>query len=303
MTLITVFLQMVSLLLLIGAGWLVTRQGMYDEHTNSQMSRLIVNVFNPLLILSSAINAVGKISAEVMGQVLLIAAAMFIVFIVIGAVLSPRFDRDPWQRKIFQLMFVFSNLGFIGIPVVTNVLGADYVVYVTEFLMVYNLFFYTYGISLVEGGFSLSSLRRMINPGNILALLALCMVLFHIPLPGFLATAVVYLGNVTSPMALVAVGFTLANTDLKSLLSDKRLYLFSAVKLLVIPAVMLMGLKLLPLSEELIKVSLIMFAMPVGNMPLMIGNQKGIDVRTCSGAILMTTVLCVFTIPILMMLV
>lgn len=303
MTFITVFLQMASLLVLIGAGWLGARAGMYDEHTNSQMSRLIVNIFNPMLVVSGAISAVGKISPAVMGQVFLIAIAMFAIFIIIGMALSPLFDRDPMQRKIFQLMFVFSNLGFIGIPVVTNVLGAEYVVYVTEFIMAYNLVFYTYGVSLVEGKFSAASLRAMINPGNVLTVFALCMVLFHIQLPAFLSTAVVYLGNVTSPMALFAVGFALANTDLKALLGDKRLYVFTAVKLLVIPAVLLAGLKLLPVSQELVKVCLIMFAMPVGNMPLMIGTQKGIDVRTCSGAILMTTVLCVVTIPLLMMLI
>lgn len=303
MTFITVFLQMVSLLFLIGAGWLAARLDMYDSHTNTQMSKMIVNIFNPMLIVSGAISAVGKISAGVMGQVFLIAAAMFAVFIVIGMAVSPLFDRDRWQQKIFQLMFIFSNLGFIGIPVVSNVLGAEYVVYVTEFMMVYNLVFYTYGVSLMEGKFSAASLRSMVNSGNILTILALCMVLFHIELPEFLRTAVVYLGNVSSPMALIAVGFTLANTDMKTLLGDKRLYLFSAAKLLLIPAVMLMGLKLLPLSQDLVKVSLIMFAMPVGNMPLMIGSQKGIDVGTCSAAILMTTVLCVVTIPILMMLV
>lgn len=303
MTFITVFLQMASLLVLIGAGWLGARAGMYDEHTNSQMSRLIVNIFNPMLVVSGAISAVGKISPAVMGQVFLIAIAMFAIFIIIGMALSPLFDRDAMQRKIFQLMFVFSNLGFIGIPVVTNVLGAEYVVYVTEFIMAYNLVFYTYGVSLVEGKFSAASLRAMINPGNVLTVFALCMVLFHIQLPAFLSTAVVYLGNVTSPMALFAVGFALANTDLKALLGDKRLYVFTAVKLLVIPAVLLAGLKLLPVSQELVKVCLIMFAMPVGNMPLMIGTQKGIDVRTCSGAILMTTVLCVVTIPLLMMLI
>lgn len=303
MTFITVFLQMASLLVLIGAGWLGARAGMYDEHTNSQMSRLIVNIFNPMLVVSGAISAVGKISSAVMGQVFLIAIAMFAIFIIIGMALSPLFDRDAMQRKIFQLMFVFSNLGFIGIPVVTNVLGAEYVVYVTEFIMAYNLVFYTYGVSLVEGKFSAASLRAMINPGNVLTVFALCMVLFHIQLPAFLSTAVVYLGNVTSPMALFAVGFALANTDLKALLGDKRLYVFTAVKLLVIPAVLLAGLKLLPVSQELVKVCLIMFAMPVGNMPLMIGTQKGIDVHTCSGAILMTTVLCVVTIPLLMMLI
>ncbi len=115
MTFFTVFFQMLALLIMIGAGYLAARIGMMDEHTNNQMSDMIVNVFNPLLIFSSAANAVGQISLEAMWRVGLIAAGMFLVFIIAGMILSPIFEKDLRQRKIFQLMVVFSNVGFIGV--------------------------------------------------------------------------------------------------------------------------------------------------------------------------------------------
>lgn len=300
MTIFTVFFQMLALLIMIGAGYLVTKQGMFDEHTNKQMSGLLVNLFNPLLILSSAANSVGLISLEDMKTVGLIAIGMFAVFIPIGMVLSPVFERDLEQRKIFQMMFVFSNLGFIGIPVVSSIIGTEYVVYVTEFMLIYTVILYSYGVVVLDGRVSLSALKKMVNPGTVFGVLALLIIVFGIRLPDFIKTAATYLGNVTSPMALLVIGFTLAQSDLKKIFCQPRLYLFSVVKLLVIPLLLLPLLRLVTKDVSLICVSMVMFGMPVGNLAVMMGIQKGIDGTNGSAAIILTTVLCVFTIPILM---
>ena len=299
MMIFTVFFQMLALLIMIGVGYFISKKGMLDEHTNSQMSGLLVNVFNPLLIVASAANSVGLIEKDTLKTVGLIAVCMFAFFIVIGMVLSPTLERDLQQRKMFQLMFVFSNLGFIGIPVVSSILGAEYVVYVMEFMLVYSFVFYTYGVTLMEGKFSLSSLKTMVNPGTIFSVASLLVIVFNIRIPGFIGTAVTYLGNVASPMALVAVGFSLAHTDLRKIFGEMRLYIFSVIKLLVLPLIMLPALNFIMPDAELIPVCMVMFGMPIGNMPLILGTEKGMDVTTCSAAIILSTILCVFTVPIL----
>lgn len=300
MSILTVFFQMVAILIIIGAGYFLAKKKMMDEHTNGQMSKMIVNLFNPCLILSSAAGSAGKISVNTIGLIGMIAVGMFAVFIFAGMVMAPFFHKAPDQKKIYQMMFVFSNLGFIGIPAVGSILGQEYVVYVTEFLLIYTIVFYTYGVALLDGKFSLSSLKSMINPGTIFSLAALVILLLEIRLPDFLMTAVTYLGNVTSPMALVAVGFTLAHSDLKSIFAQPKLYVFSAIKLLALPLLMLPLLRLVTDDAAIISVCMIMFGMPIGNMPLILGTQKGIDGSTCSAAIILTTVLCVLTIPILL---
>lgn len=300
MTFFTVFFQMLALLLMIGAGYLVTKKGMLDEHTNNQMSDMIVHIFNPLLVLASAASSVGQISLDAIKLAGGIAAGMFLVFILAGSLLAPLFEKDKEQRKIFQLMFVFSNVGFIGIPVISSIFGTEYVVYVTEFMLVYTLVFYTYGIALMDGKLTAASLRAMMNPGTVSGLLAMAIIIFDIHLPDFLKTAVTYLGNVTSPMALVAVGFALAESDFKKIFGQLRLYLFSFVKLLALPLLMLPLLRLILGESDLLAVCIVMFGMPVGNMPLILGNQKGMDVTSCSAAIILTTVLCVLTVPLLL---
>ena len=143
----------------------------------------------------------------------------------------------------------------------------------------------------------------MLNPGMVSGVAAILLIIAGVQLPGFLMTAVTYLGNVTSPMALVAVGFALANTDLKRIFCQPKLYVFSVIKLLLLPLGMLPLLRLATDDPALLSVCMVMFGMPIGNMPLILGNQKGIDGSTCSAAIILTTILCVFTIPVLLALV
>lgn len=291
---------MLALIIMIGTGYFVTKKGMMDEHTNNQMSDMIVNIFNPLLVLASAAGSVGQISTDTMLLAGGIAVGMFLAFILAGMVLAPFFEKDRQQQKIFQLMFVFSNVGFIGIPVISSIFGAEYVVYVSEFMLVYTLVFYTYGIALMDGKLTASSIRAMVNPGTVSGILAMAIIIFGIQLPEFIKTAVTYLGNVTSPMALVAVGFALAQSDPGQIFGRPRLYVFSVVKLLVLPLMLLPLLRLVVGESDLLAVCMVMFGMPVGNMPLILGNQKGLDVTACSAAIILSTVLCVLTVPLLM---
>lgn len=299
----TVLFQMFALLIMIGAGVLATKRGMWDRHANDCISQMIVNVFNPLLVFSSAANSVGKISLRMMAVVGVIAVAMFLFLILAGTILTPFFDQDASQRKMFQMMFVFSNLGFIGFLVVSSILGTEYVVYVTEFVLAYDLVFYTYGIAFMEGKFTLASLRALVNPGNLFNVAALIVIIAGIQIPGFLLTATTYLGNATSPLALMAVGHTLAISDLRKIFGDPKIYVFALIKLLILPLILLPALKLLPIDAYLFPVCMVMFGMPVGNLPLLLGTKKGIDCSACTPAILVTTILCVVTIPILLTLV
>jgi len=133
------------------------------------------------------------------------------------------------------------------------------------------------------------------------SVLAMAVILLGIQVPEFIKTAATYLGNAASPLALVLVGFSLMHADIKSILKETRLYLFSLIKLLILPLLMLPVLRMVTDDAAVISVCMVMFGMPVGNMILMLGNERGIDGTTCGAAIILSTVLCVFTVPVILL--
>lgn len=300
---ITVFFQMLSLLLMIVIGIAAARYGILDEHTNRQISSLIVNIFNPLLVVSCTAEMIGTISLKRFGQVSFLALVMFIIYIFIGTASASFYDKDLMQQKIYKLMFTFSNLGFIGVPVVKMVLGQEYVGYVAVFMLVYTVVFYTYGLAVLEGRYTKDLLKTLVNPGNICWLIAMLLVLFQIQLPDFLKTALSYLGNTTTPLALMSVGSVLAamqKKEWKKMVCDTWIYVYTIIKMILLPLLMYAGLKFFKTDSDILPVCLIMFGMPNGNMPLMLGTKKGIDCRKCTTGIIMTTILSVITIPLIL---
>ena len=291
---------MLALLIMIAAGSIAYKIKLLDEHTNSRLTSLIVVIFNPMLILSSAANAVGQISISKLLSVGAVATAMFAVFIILGMILTRFFEKDLEKKRIWQLMFVFNNAGFIGIPVVSTVLGPELVVYVTVFIVIWNIIFYTYGIAVMEGRFDIRSLGSILNPGTVFSVLGFLLIALNIHLPGFLVTASTYIGNVTPAVALMLVGFSIMKADIKSILKNSKLYIFTFIKMLVIPIAMCFVLKLFISDMDVVNVCVIEFGMPVGNMPLMLALQKNMDGSDCSAAIIMTTIFCVISVPILL---
>ncbi len=303
MTIGTVFFQMLSLAILILVGVVISRIKMVDSHGMGQISRLINYVFNPMMMVSSAISSVGSIDKQVMLLLFGLAAALYLALILIGHFAAPLFDKRPGQKEMYQLMFIFSNVGFMGIPVIRGVFGAENVVYVLAFVFVFNIVFYTYGVALLDGGLSGESLKKMLNPGTVSSVATLLIVLLEPQVPEFLSNVVDYLGSAASPLAMIAVGVTLANADLKAVFLNPKTYLFTLVKMVAIPLIAIPLLKLLPFSDTVIGVCLVEIAMPVANLPLILGTEKGIDCTSCSASIIMTTLASVLTVPLLVALI
>lgn len=296
---LSVLSPMMSLFLLILTGVYMWKKQFLDDIATNRISVVLLRVCNPILLLASAFNA-KSVTHDSMLKVLVIATVVFFVFGVLGIVFAPAFDKDKGQQAMFKLMMMFSNLGFMGIPVVSAVLGTDYLVYVSEFMLVYNLIFYTYGMAVMEGGFSRESLKKILNIGTVTAAASFFIVWFGWTVPDFLLSTLNHLGNCNTPLALMLVGAAVAKSDLKSLFSSPKMYVFCVSKLIVLPLIAAFALKALGMDYGVVATSMIMVGMPVGNMPLILGTERGIDCSTCSAGIVMTTLLCVMTVPLLM---
>lgn len=300
---LAVFYQMLVLFLLIIIGFLCYRARVVNEYNSKCISGLIVHIFNPALIFSSVLSNSQKGAAAHIGLITLIAICMFAFLIAIGSFTSKLFAKEREEICIYRLMTVFSNLGFIGIPLVNSIYGSSALIYVAIFILIYNILLYTYGISVVNGKrtkiFSRTAIKQFFNAGTLSCFMTLLVFCFHLPVHPILQTSISYLGNVATPLAMMSIGISLGQSDLLSILTNKKLYLFSFMKLLVIPAAGVFILKLLHIPAQVLGVSVIMLATPIGNMPVLLANQYGLNGESCSKGIVLTTLLSVITIPLI----
>lgn len=295
-----VFQQMLVIFLLLGVGYVIFKMGWCRIECTRDFSFLIASVCGPALMIYSACDETNTATRMDILITAGVAVVVFFALIVLGWLIPVILQVPKEDRKFYNLMTVYGNLGFIGIPVAAAVLGTSSVIYVTIFNMVYNLFIYTHGIIVLagKGGLTHVSLKKFINVGTIAGVLAILIFWFKIPLPEVLVTGLGYAGQCTTFLAMVTLGAALSHIKIREIFTIPRMYLFLLLRMVVLPMVTAVLMKAVFTNSMMIGASVLMMAMPVGNMPLMLAEQRGMEDDILSKGIILSTLMSVVTITI-----
>lgn len=316
--------QMVVLFLLMGIGYLCYKKEIITDEASKKLSAIVVNIANPALVLTGCLGE-DKIQGRELFQTVIIIAGVYLALLLIAQILPRILGVEKESRGTYKAMTVFSNIGFMGFPVVAALYGNSALLYAALFTIPYNILIYTYGISSMnsampsnaevslakkrgragkeKGSGAAFLLGRIFNVGVIACIVTIVIYLCEIPVPGMIADTITHLSNLTAPLSMMVIGASLATIDLKKLFMDVRLLLFSAVKLLVIPIVGVLIIRQFVSNEIICGVCMVMLATPVGSMTAMLAQQYGGDYEMASKGVALTTILSVATIPLVSMLV
>ncbi len=300
------FQQMLILFLLMLVGLICYKVKLITDDTCKTLSAVVLNVANPALILSSSMGTETKIRGIALATTLGIACALFAVLIAVAYLVPPLLRVDKGDAGVYRTMTIFSNIGFMGFPLVSAAYGKEAVLYAALFLLPFNLLIYTYGINAMKQLKAKKEklrLGKVFNVGVISCFAALALYLFRLEPPVFISETVNHLSALSAPMSMMVIGASLATLNFKELITDIRLLAFSGVKLLVIPIVLMLIIRQFVAEEMLRGVCLVMLATPVASMSAMLAQQYGGNYMLTTKAIALTTVLSVVTIPIVSMIV
>ncbi len=296
MNLSGVMTQLVSLFLMMLTGFVAARAGVITPEFRKRLSTLTLNTASPCIILSSVLESEGIPVS--MTTVLLVAAFFYALMIALSMLLT-RLSRAPKsQRPLDQLMLVFTNVGFMGSPVVDALYGPAGVAMVAMFILLFNLIFFSYGVLLISGGGKLN-LRALCNACIFAALGALVLSLtgWHLPAP--IETTLSAIGAMNTPLAMMIIGASLAHSDIRAALTNPRLYRISALRMFVMPLVVLLIMRLLPIDPMLAGVAVAMAAMPVAGNCGMISDIYLPNDMTASHAVIISTLLSAVSLPVI----
>ncbi|MCR5651168.1 MAG: AEC family transporter [Lachnospiraceae bacterium] len=298
--------QMVILFLLMITGFVSRKKGILSDSDCSGLSRLVINVANPALVLTAGINQTDTLK----GTSLLTAAALSVgvyVFLIISSFLMSFIIRAPKEKSnTYCVMTVFSNIGFMGFPVVSAVYGLKALLYASFFMIPCNVLLYTWAIGALggsAGGKGITAvLKKIFNAGVVSCIFAVILYLSHIQVPVFIETFVKYIANLTAPLSMLVIGASIVKMDVKKLFGDVRLIIFCLLKLLVWPVIGIVLVKLCGIKDPmLLGVALVMLATPVGAMTAMLAGEYGGDYELASRGVALSTIMSVATMPLLSM--
>lgn len=288
--------SVLTLFLLMSAGFLFGRLGLLSGETLSQVSRILLYVVTPSIMITSF--EVERTPAS-QGQLVSALAAMtgvYVVYMLLSQLLFPREGEE--HRGILRFAAVYGNAGFMGLPLIQSALGQEAMMAAVVGLAVFNTVTWTQGRALMGGGRRELSLKKLaLNPGILGFAAGLLLFFTGWRLPGPVDAAVGYLGSMNTPLAMVVIGGQMAQADLRKVFATRKLYLASAVKLLGIPLITALVLLPFRIDPVIYVAAVILAGCPTAGATSLFAQSMGRDAALAAQQVTLSTLLCLSTLP------
>jgi len=295
----TVLLQVMTLFLLIIAGFFAAKKGILDDRGLRGLNTLVLNFAQPALILH-------KMQMPTTPQLIIELAWVFVLTCltigVAGVIAFRLFARETAQRRaVLTNLSMVSNCGFMGYPVITATMGEDALIYAVMFVTAFNLMCWTLGAYFYGGRKAMQPQKLLMNPTIWAVIGGLLLFLTGWTLPSFVNSALNMMGSTTTPVAMFVIGARLISLR-REHLKDVKLLLVCALRLVIFPAMILL-LRLTPLPEMVVSSVYLCTAMPCAALTAMQAERYDCEKELASRGVALSTALSMATVPLMLMLV
>lgn len=289
--------QTIIMFALMLLGLLLSRRGMISEQGSRDLSNVLLYAVIPCVILRSYMSEFSTEKLRAMGLSALIAVIAF------AASIAVAYLTCGTRHRIENFAVAFGNAGFIGIPLVTAVFGPEAAFYVVSFSTFANLLQWTYGIVIISGKKETMNLRMVfVNPVFISMVIGIALFVLQPALPTVVTGTIGYIADGNTVLAMIILGYYLSKVQLRGLFADVRLYLFSALRLLVVPAVTILVFLPFPFARgEIALITLIAAATPIASSTAIFAQKFDQDYRRAVSYVCLSTILSVTTLPLVML--
>lgn len=293
-----ILLQQVLIMFLLAAvGFIAFRAGKISNEGSKTIGNLLIYISLPAVIVKGFM--VERTEERMVGLLISMAAAAVTLGI---CVLVSRlcFRKDP----IASFGAAFSNPGFFGIPLITAILDDGAVFYIAPFIAFLNLLQWSYGVSLLTGKKTGLKIKTVLTAPFMIAIAAGLVLFFsQFQLPALFTKTLDFCAGLNTPLAMFAVGVYLAQCRFGKMLKKGKLYAISAVRLLLIPLIVLALLTVIPgINSDIRYAVLIAAACPVGSNLAVYAQLHNKDYTYAVETVAVSTLLCIITIPLLVQL-
>lgn len=297
--------QMLVLFSFIALGYFLNAKGIVPLNTSLALSRLETNVLVPCLVFNTFYKYCTVENIKLKWSYIVYGMAITVVSLVLGIILAKIFSKDDYLRKIYTYSFAVANFSFMGNAVVLGIFGEDVLFDYMIFTLPLCLYVYSFGtaslIPKTDNKKTKFSFKVFLNPICLSMFFGALAGLTRVWIPKFLITAISSAGACMSPLAMILTGFVIANFSLKTLASQKKVYIASILRLIVIPAVFVIALNLLKTDSNIVMLTLCATAMPLGLNTVVFPAAYGGDTTPGASMALISHVMAVATIPIMFM--
>ncbi|KAF5082189.1 MULTISPECIES: AEC family transporter [Acetobacterium] len=300
MDIMVVISQMLELFLILAFGYIAAKKKVVSGNFGSQLSNFILSITLPCMMLASVATMPADTNNSDVIMMFIISILFYVVmpfiaYLIVRILMVPKEDR-----YLYMYMTIWSNVGFMGFPVIASIFGESAIFYATIFNLIFNVSNFTLGIMLMsKEGRNALDVRKFLSPGMVSSIIAVIMFACHFKFPELLNDTLKTVGSTTTPLAMIVIGIALSGISVRSVFAEFRLYPYVIIKQVLLPLLAWVILRNVIINPYLLGIVIIIIAMPVATSSVLFANRYENNVALATKGVFITTLASVVTIPMI----
>ncbi|MDF2512233.1 MAG: putative permease [Herbinix sp.] len=299
---ILLFLQMLSMMLMILMGYAIVKLGVVKSEQSSLLSAITLYIIVPCMVIDAY---QIDYSPEKLNGLMLAAGVAFLMHVVFILV-SNLLGKIMHISEIEKNSLTYSNGGNLIVPLVSSLLGSEQIFYCTAFMTIQLFFLWTHAVSSI-GGSKQRSIKKILTNPNILAVgIGLLLFFTNTKLPGILGTTVKSVGGVVGPVCMIMIGMIMAKANLVETFLSKRNWLICFGRLILYPSLMILLLfvtritHVIPYAKDVLMILFLAIGAPVAATITQMASLFDNEVKHAGAINVMSVILSIITLPLML---
>ena len=283
--------------LLIMTGFMLRKFGLITDAGKKCITDVLLYAILPCNIIKAFTADLGSDRWKEFAVLLVVAVAVQVLALIICHFCYNRMNAG--EKAVYQYATVCSNSGFLGNPVAESVFGNMGLLYASVFLIPQRVVMWTAGVSYFtrETDKRKAYKKILIHPSMVATYIGFIILIFHLTIPTPIYKAVVSLSNCTTAMTMMYVGTILVGVDFKALITKKQLY-YNLIRLVIMPAIIWIGCRLLQIDPLITGVGVLLTSMPAGSTTSLLAAKYEADEESAAKCVVLSTLLSIIAIPV-----
>lgn len=295
---LTVFEQVIVLLLLVLLGSLLTKFKILNGTAAKGMTDIVLTFVTPCVIIKSFIREFDQKTFKAILLSFLAAFCIHIGFILISSLLFSKSEDS--KKRVYRFALIFSNCGFMSLPLQEAVLPENGVLYGASFIAIFNLFTWSYGIIEMSGDKKYMSPKKLLlNPGIIGLCIGIAIFLLQIPVISPLKLTIEHMASLNTPLPMIIIGYHLANSNIIDGIRNVRCILAVIMRLIALPLAALGVMYICGMRGDLLISMMIAACAPTAAITTMFASKFEKDVSLSVNIVSISTVFSLITMPLI----
>lgn len=291
--------QNVMLFVYLSVGYYLAKIGKINDQGLKEAGFFLSNFALTCAIFNSFQTPYTAEKFRLIKESLLVALILIIFLIILSFILTRLFKINSEKKETWRACCIFSNILFIGIPIVDSLYGEVGLIVLVSFNTIFNLFLFSIGESIFSGTLIISLKKVLKTPAILSMALGMLLFVLDIRLPIFLGTPIQVLASFTAPLAMIINGAMFYGTSFKKLIKNKDIILFCLVRLILIPVLAMFIFRPFISNEMVFALLVLVAAMPSGSLNSVFAEMYQGKGQLASNYIISSTLVSLITVPLM----